>query len=169
MAFAVVAFPVLADADGRFIEELRRKHDPNAARIAAHITLVFPTTEATADALAARVSAVAAKTAPIAFGLRRVMVHHEPPDAYIYLVPDRAYETLIALHGQLTAPAKKPARKFVPHVTVARLQDRQEARSLATALATRHIAIEGVIRALSLVEVGEGGPVRTVQTLKLRG
>jgi 2'-5' RNA ligase len=112
---------------------------------------------------------VTAKTAPIAFELRRVMVHHEPPDAYVYLVPDRGYETLIGLHGQLNAPAKKPARKFVPHVTVARLQDRQAARSLATALATRHIAIGGAIRALNLVEVGDTGPIRTVQTMKLRG
>lgn len=169
MAFAVVAFPVLADADGRFIEELRRKHDPNAARLGAHVTLVFPTTETSADVLAARVGALSAKTAPIGFELRRVMVHHEPPDAYIYLVPDRGYETLIALHGQLNISAKKPARKFVPHVTVGRLQDRQAARSLATALATRHIAIDGVIRALTLVEAGGTGPIRTVQTMMLRG
>ena len=90
MAFAVVAFPVLADADGRFIEELRRKHDPNAARLGAHVTLVFPTTETSADVLAARVGALSAKTAPIGFELRRVMVHHEPPDAYIYWFPTAA-------------------------------------------------------------------------------
>ena len=53
MALAVVAFPVLADADGRFVEDLRRKHDPNAARLGAHVTLVFPTTETSADVLAA--------------------------------------------------------------------------------------------------------------------
>jgi 2'-5' RNA ligase len=167
MALAVVAFPVLADADGRFIEELRRKHDPNAARIGAHVTLVFPTTETTADDLAGRVGALAAKAAPVAFELRRVMVHHAPPDAYVYLVPDRGYETLIALHRQLNVSGRKPARKFVPHVTVARLQDRQAARSLATALATRHIAIGGVIRALTVVEVGDTGPIRTLQALKL--
>ena len=76
---------------------------------------------------------------------------------------------MIALHGQLNVSAKKPARKFVPHVTVGRLQDRQAARSLATALATRHIAIDGVIRALTLVEAGDTGPIRTVQTMMLRG
>jgi 2'-5' RNA ligase len=169
MAFAVVAFPLLADADGRFIEELRHKHDPNAARIGAHITLIFPTTAAGAEALAARAAAVAAKTPPVTFGLRRVMVHHEPPDAYVYLVPDRGYETLIALHGQLNGPTGRPARKFVPHVTVARLQDRQEARSLATALATRHIAIDGVVRDLSLVEVGDAGPIHIVRTMPMLG
>jgi hypothetical protein len=57
----------------------------------------------------------------------------------------------------------------VPHVTVGRLQDRQAARSLATALATRHIAIDGVIRALTLVEVGDTGPIRTIQAMTLRG
>lgn len=169
MAFAVVAFPVLADADGRFIAELRHKHDPNAARIAAHITLVFPTAVMGEEALAARAGAVAAKTAAVTFGLRRVMVHHEPPNAYVYLVPDRGYETLIALHGQLNAPTGRPPRKFVPHVTVARFQDRQEARSLATALATRHIAIDGVVRDLSLVEVGDAGPVRTVRSMPMLG
>lgn len=169
MAFAVVAFPALADADGRFIEELRSKHDPNAARIGAHFTLVFPTTGTSAEGLERRIGELSTRTAPVAFELRRVMVHHEPPDAYVYLVPDRGYETLIAVHGQLNAPAVETARKFVPHITVGRLQDRQTARSLATALATRHIAIDGVIRALNLVEVGDAGPIRTVQTAKLCG
>ena len=39
---AVVAFPALADVDAGSIDALRATHDPNAARIAPHFTLVFP-------------------------------------------------------------------------------------------------------------------------------
>jgi 2'-5' RNA ligase len=170
MALAVVAFPALAESDGRLIEDLRRAGDPDAARIAAHLTFVFPTAALAADVLTMRVNAVAAKTAPIAFGLRRVMVHHEPPEAYVYLVPDRGYETLVGLHAQLNDRSDaSTGRKFVPHVTVARLATREKARSLATALPTRRLAIDGSIRSLSVVEASEAEPVRTIHTAPLTG
>lgn len=170
MALAVVAFPALAESDGRLIEDLRRAGDPDVARIAAHLTFVFPTAALAADVLTVRVDAVAAKTGPIAFELRRVIVHHEPPDAYVYLVPDRGYETLIGLHAQLNDRRDTlTGRKFVPHVTVARLPSREKARSLGTALATRHLAIEGSIRSLSVIKAPEAGPVRTIHTAPLAG
>ena len=39
---AVVAFPLLDADDRQWIESIRAKHDPEAKRIAAHFTLVFP-------------------------------------------------------------------------------------------------------------------------------
>jgi hypothetical protein len=39
---AVVAFPTFEAADRQWIESIRAKHDPEAKRIAAHFTLIFP-------------------------------------------------------------------------------------------------------------------------------
>jgi len=39
---AIVAYPVLAADDHRWIEAIRARHDPQAGRIAAHVTLLFP-------------------------------------------------------------------------------------------------------------------------------
>ena len=55
---AVVTYPVLSDDDRRWIEGLRARHDPQARRIAAHITLVFPAEMAQADLVAQTRSAL---------------------------------------------------------------------------------------------------------------
>jgi hypothetical protein len=46
--FAVVTYPSLSEDDRRWIEGVRARHDPLALRIAAHVTLVFPTEVGTA-------------------------------------------------------------------------------------------------------------------------
>jgi hypothetical protein len=55
---AVVTYPVLSDDDRRWIGGLRARHDPQACRIAAHITLVFPAEMAQADLVAQTRSAL---------------------------------------------------------------------------------------------------------------
>jgi 2'-5' RNA ligase len=168
MAGAVVAFPSLADADRRLIEDIRREHDPNAARIAAHFTLVFPSPDIPAAALLEDAAAVARETPPIAFVLRRLIVHNRAPDAYVFLVPDEGHESMMRLHGRLKARAPEgKGEAFVPHLTVARLPSRDAAKTLATRLAERRLAIAGRVETLSVVEVESEGPVRTVGSFPL--
>ena len=42
MRYAVVAYPKLEEADRLWIETIRARHDPQAALIPAHFTLMFP-------------------------------------------------------------------------------------------------------------------------------
>ena len=63
---AVVAFPLLDADDRQWIEAVRAKHDPEAKRIPAHFTLVFPAV-LPLRATEAHVSRVAALTEPIRF------------------------------------------------------------------------------------------------------
>jgi 2'-5' RNA ligase len=165
---AVVAFPVLAEADGRKIEAVRRRHDPNAERIAAHFTLVFPTKAVARQALEERMAALAAATPAFAVGLRRILVHREGAEAFVYLVPEQGYDALVEMHGHLNGAAAEKAA-FTPHLTIARLPDRTQARTLATALASDHLAATGRVEALSLVDVPDSGAVRTMQVTTLRG
>lgn len=163
---AVVAFPVLADEDVRKIEGLREQHDPNAARIAPHFTLVFPTDAVAEKTLLKRIQDAAKDTAPFAVALKRILVHQEGTESYLYLVPEAGYDALVALHGRLNG-VDKPA--FTPHVTVGRLGDRKQARGIATALATEHFSVSGRVEALSVVKVPKRARIRALHTVPLRG
>jgi 2'-5' RNA ligase len=163
---AVIAFLALADSDAGRIDVLRAAHDPNAARIAAHFTLVFPDAAIGEATLIQRMEAVAKKTAPISVTLKRVMVHQEGPEFYLYLVPEQGYDALRVLHERLNPG---PAAAFTPHVTVGRFADRAQARTIATELAVKHFAATGRIEALSLVAVPETGPVQPIRAAPLRG
>jgi 2'-5' RNA ligase len=163
---AVVAFPVLAEEDGRKIEALREQHDPNAARIAAHFTLVFPTGRVGEKSLLKRVEDAAGQTPPFDVALKRILVHQEGVESYLYLVPEAGYDALVAMHARLNDGG---GGKFTPHVTIARLGDRKQARAVATGLATTHFSVNGRVETLSLVEVTDAGPVRAISTSPLRG
>jgi 2'-5' RNA ligase len=165
---AVVAFPVLADEDGRKIEALRAQHDPNAARVAPHFTLVFPTDTVAEKALLKRVQDAAAATAPFAVALKRVLVHQEGAESYLYLVPEAGYDALISLHTGLNG-AEAGKRAFTPHITVGRMSDRKQARSLATTLVSEHFVVNGRVDALSVVKVPKRARIRTLHTAPLRG
>jgi 2'-5' RNA ligase len=165
---AVVAFPVLADDEGRKIEALREQHDPNAKRVAPHFTLVFPTDAVAEKTLLKRMQDAAAETAPFAIALKRVLVHQESAESYLFLVPEAGYDALMALHGRLNgASAEKPA--FTPHMTVGRLADRKQARGIATTLVTEHFLVNGRVEALSIVKVPKRARIRALHTAPLRG
>lgn len=165
---AVVAFPVLAEADGRKIDALRVRHDPGAQRIAPHFTLVFPRERLDEKALRKRVDACAAATAPFAVALKRILVHQEEAESYLYLVPEQGYDALIAIHARLN-DGEAGTVPFTPHVTVARMADRKQARAVATSLATKHFSVNGRVDALSIVEVPSDAAVRAIHTASLRG
>lgn len=165
---AVVAFPVLSAADARKIDALRLEHDPNAKRIAPHFTLVFPAERLDDAALRKRIDDTAGATPAFAVSLKRILVHQEGAESYLYLVPEQGYDALIAMHARLNeGEAGKVA--FTPHVTVARMADRKQARAVATALAAKHFSVNGHVEALTMVDVPSAGPISAVHTAPLRG
>ena len=92
---AVVAFPLFDADDRQWIESIRAKHDPEAKRIAAHFTLVFPAV-LPLRATEAHVARVAQSTEPIKFVLRRAAV---VPDArgaggHVFLLPEEGRDAL---------------------------------------------------------------------------
>lgn len=165
---AVVAFPALAEEQGRKIAALRSELDPNATRIAPHFTLVFPTSAITEGALLKRMQEAAAAAAPFAVALKRVLVHQEGDESYVYLVPEAGYDALIALHARLNG-AEAGKTVFTPHLTVGRLKDRKQARSIAMALVTEHFVVNGQVDALCIVKVPKRARIRTLHSAPLRG
>ena len=99
---AVVAYPRLDVADTRAIEAIRTALDPQARRIAAHVTLVFPV-DLKAEDVAPHCAAVAASGRPIPFVIRKAMARREPNSAggRVFYVPDEGAEAIASLHRRL--------------------------------------------------------------------
>ncbi|HUP41307.1 MAG TPA: 2'-5' RNA ligase family protein [Vicinamibacterales bacterium] len=157
---AVVAFPVLDADDRQWIEAIRAKHDPEAKRIAAHFTLVFPAI-LPLRATDAHITRVAHVTEPIRFVLRRATV---VPDAigsggHLFLIPEDGRDALAGLHERLYEGALQAHMKrhssFTPHVTVAASLSLHPLLTLAGELNANNLGIRGSISELALVDVTE--------------
>ena len=155
---AVVAFPMFDVADRQWIDSIRAKHDPEAKRIAAHFTLVFPAILPLRDT-EAHVARVAQSTEPLRFVLRRAAVvpDHVGTSGHIFLLPEDGRDALAGLHDRLNQGVPQPQWKrgvsFTPHVTVAAAKTLEPLHTLAGDLNAKGLNIRGSVSTIVLVEV----------------
>ena len=168
---AVVAYPVMSEGDRRWIEAIRARHDPQALRLGAHVTLVFPVEMAEA-ALRALVESALRRSGPISMVLRRTAVAADAMAGghSISLLVEEGREELIALHDALYGGALAAHRRrdvpFVPHVTVGAHRDAGECERLAVHLDAERRCVHARIATVDVVDVG-AAVVRTVAALPL--
>jgi 2'-5' RNA ligase len=164
--FGIVAFPSLGEGDRQRIESIRAKHDPQAERIAAHFTLVFPTvlSRRVIDAQAAR---VAKAIEPIRFVLRRAAVVPETigEGGHIFLMPEEGRDQITQLHDRLYEGAlQSHVRKdvtFVPHITIAARPALALLHGIAGEINASGWNVVGFISEVTLVELAP----TTIQTV----
>jgi 2'-5' RNA ligase len=157
---AVVAIPLFDADDRNWIESIRAKHDPEAKRIAAHFTLVFPAV-LPLRATESHVTRVAHATEPIRFVLRRATV---APDAvgsggHVFLIPEDGRDAIAGLHERLyEGPLQPHLRRnmsFTPHISVAAGTSLEPLHMLAGELNAKNLSIRGSISEIVLVDVTE--------------
>jgi len=171
---AVVAYPQLTDADQRWIESVRDRHDPQAGRVGVHLTIVFPCAS-DIDAVTTELAAAAEAAGRLEFEIVRA---EAVPDAlgegaHVFLVPDApAADAIAALHDRLHDGALRPHFRrdipFLPHMTVAAKPDTRECSALADELIARCRGIRGRIIAIDLVDT-DSTPVATLRRFLLSG
>jgi 2'-5' RNA ligase len=136
--YAIVAFPNLHHADQ--IESVRRRFDPLAAVLSAHVTLVFPFAD---DALAPLLDEHIRKSVA---GMSAFDVTLSGPiateDGYLFLnVADDAGH-IVELHRRLydgvLAPYRSPTHVYQPHITIGRFATTEQ---LAAAAAATELAL----------------------------
>lgn len=167
MAYYVVCYPQLAAPDRRWIDEIRRNHDPQAALIAPHITLVFGLTDIGEAVLTRHITSCAVAQAKIEIRFAAIECHRgfREEASYAYLLPDRGHAEVAALHDALhTGPLLRrggamPA--FLPHVTLGRSEDRGAVRALINAHRVPQGGISARLNALTLIAL-DGGAVRPI-------
>jgi len=120
----IVWFPALPESPAaHHIEAFRREHDPLAAKIPAHLTLVFPfPCTLTATQIAAHTRRIVAKWPPLPVVFRDV---EGLLDEFVLLMARDRAEALTALHDELyTGVLRNFLRKEIaynPHITIARV------------------------------------------------
>jgi 2'-5' RNA ligase len=171
VALAIIAEPRFAPADRAWIEAIRARHDPQAALVAPHITLVFPAPVRRLAMPLRHLRSAARDEPPFAIRLNAALAVSDASGNYVFLVPDQGARRLIRLHERLYAgPLRRHRRRdirFIPHLTVARCATRAAAEALAERLNARAFAIRSRIIALQAIELA-AGRVRPVAALALR-
>jgi 2'-5' RNA ligase len=170
---AVVGYPALPDADRLWIESVRARHDPQATRIPAHFTLVFPAALAL-DTIVDHAATVARQTAAVAFVLREAIAVPDPftGGGHVFLVPDEGRAALSALHDRLyEGPLRAFLREdlpFVPHVTIGAAPDLSRCEEIQEEVAATLSATFGTIGSLDVLEIGDD-EIRTAARFELTG
>ena len=168
---ALVAYPLLEEADRQWIESIRGRHDPQASRIAAHFTLVFPV-EVAVEPVVEHTSARLLDARSIRFVLRRA---EALPDrlgggCHVFLVPEEGRDEIVALHDRLyegvLLPYLRDDMPFLPHITVGGCGDLGECERLAEALNGGELTVCGTVSSIDLVEV-RNDDVKTLTTVRL--
>jgi 2'-5' RNA ligase len=152
------------------IEAFRRRHDPMAALIPAHLSLVFPfPTAHTRLQVETHVQRVASRWPPVAVTFRRVRMH---ANEFVFLMAARGAASITALHDQLytrsLAPHLRRDMPYEPHITLARHADFAR---LEAALAEAEEAFGGefaaVMRSITLLAVERDGRIAASKSISL--
>lgn len=168
----VVGFPEMAQHDRAWIEDVRVKHHPRHAVIAAHVTLVFPIASADPDEVVPDIRRQVAGISAIPFVLRCAVPWQDDTGKTtdVFLVPDEGFGAIVRLHDRLYAGTLAAALRldipFIPHLTIARFTDPRQAKRLADDLNAEPLAIPGTLSSVNIV-LRHGAEIRTLEKLAL--
>jgi 2'-5' RNA ligase len=168
--YAVVWLPELAMADQ--IERFRRRHDPLAAQLPAHLTLVFPFhSNLTAAQIAAHVRRIVASWPPLPVVFRDI---EGLLDTFVLLMVRERNEALTQLHDKLYTRILKPHLRtdldYTPHLTLGRATSAEHFAPMleeADRLFGRAREWRDVLRELAVLSLHDDGKISIVQTIPL--
>lgn len=166
--FAVAWFPRFRGIER--IEALRERHDPMAALIPAHLSLVFPFPTALSRLqVETHVRRVAARWPPIPVAFRGVRLH---ANEFVFLMAGRGAASIAGLHDRLYTRSLQPHLRrdlpYEPHITLARNVD---FAALEAAFEEARDALRDeftdVIREVALLSVARDGKIAVLETFPL--
>lgn len=149
--YAVVAFPALER--GAEIEAIRRRIDPMATVLPAHVTLVFPFSAAMSlEIIVNHVQRQIGGIQAFDFALSQPAA---ADGGFVFLNLRSGGMPFLALHDRLYEgilhPFRSPDYVYAPHVTIGRLADLQTATLAAQNAARRlHGGLRGSVDSLAL-------------------
>lgn len=169
---AVVWFPPFpAEAE---VELFRRRHDPLATMLAAHVHLVFPfATTLSAVQLASHVRRIVGKWPPLPVTFRDV---EGMLDTFVLLMVRERESAITTLHDQLyaqgtvLAPFLRKELPFAPHVTLGRIASTTDFPAVqreAEARFGRGREWRLVMRELHVISLDAAGKISVDQAISL--
>src|SRR3954463_9112655 len=126
MQYAIVAFPSLQCED--VIESVRRRFDPHAGLLAAHVTIVFPFSDPAGGGILERhVSEAVAGIEPFDITLDTPRSDEE---RYISLELSEGVERFVEMHDRLysgiLAGHLMTSHRYQPHITLGHLSESED-------------------------------------------
>jgi 2'-5' RNA ligase len=175
LSLLVVAYPVIEQRDYDWIESLRIKYDQVYYSIVRpHFTLIFPVDNITEDDLIEHVQACVRTVPPIRFVLRSASTVYDQFENrwLMFLIPDEGNGRISKLHDRLYTGllADKWLMKipYIPHITVASLDDCQQCKDLTAEVNREGPAVGGMIEAVDVLR-HEAGRTETIRRIDLTG
>lgn len=166
--FAVAWFPAFDGIER--LEAFRLRHDPMAANVAAHLSLVFPFPTAHSRLqVETHVRRVVSHWPPIPVTFRSVRIH---ANEFLFLMASRGAASIAGLHDRLYTRSLQPHLRrelpYEPHVTLARYSDFPR---LDAAFAEAQDELAGefsdVIREVTLLRLEGNGKIASLAAIAL--
>jgi 2'-5' RNA ligase len=166
--YAVAWFPAFEGLER--VEAFRRRHDPMAAFIPAHLTLVFPFPTALKRLqVETHVKRVVSRWPVLPVSFRAVRME---ANEFVFLVASRGAESVSALHDRLYTRSFRPALRrdipYEPHITIAR---NASLPALEAALAEARDEfgreMSGTMREVTLLAVASDGRIERLADIAL--
>jgi 2'-5' RNA ligase len=156
---AIVVFP---EFDGlHLIEQLRRRFDPLASVIKAHITLVFPfTRDLATEQLHSHIQWAVHDIYPFQVWFQGITGHE---GGYLFLNVTRGNDRFIELHDRLysgvLAAYLSAEHTYVPHVTVGHLTDRTAFLAALEATRVVNTSFQATVSEVTLYQIAASRPI----------
>lgn len=165
---AAVCFPDLASADRDWIESVRQDHDPKAAIMQAHLTIVYPQAVMVEGDFDTWIERLAPHFSSIALSLASVQAVYDSltKQTHIFLMPDESRggpDEIIDLHRRAydgvlrkTLDRRVP---YQPHITLGAFRCEKAAHAITDRLSCRTPDIACEINAITAVHI-KGDAIR---------
>jgi 2'-5' RNA ligase len=159
MIFTVAMPKWGADAQAS-VQEFRRAHDPQFELIEPHFTLVFGGA-LEAEPYIAHMREVARNSPPVPFKLSHAMLYYTGDGpAHVFLVASEGSAGLTRLYRKLyggpLASSLCLDKPFVPHITIAAVDDPATALQIADDWNAQNISLSGEINVLTAGRITDG-------------
>ena len=166
-----VAFLSIPEAQAQWIQNFRRKYDPQFTVVEPHFTMVFGIRDVEESVYLEHIASVAKSSKPIRFRCTYAMLGADDIEdtAYVFLVPNEGNAEVSLLHDRLYQGVLRPYLRlefpYIPHVTIASTQEFRLAKQLCDELNGTGVHVEGCLPSLSAGALKDGKlqPLRTFQ------
>jgi 2'-5' RNA ligase len=159
----VLSYPVFTPADDERIEAYRRVYEPERARLVrAHVTLVFGVRSIETNDLVSQVAALAMKRSAFEIMFDRAEQAESPGAVHnVFLLAGEGALALESMHRELYTGSISsellPGMPFRAHMTVATAASRDLLQPAVKDIPKLGLSIRGLIRALNVVSLENGG------------
>lgn len=173
MAYAVISYPELSNADYDTIQQYRKENDEWLFTVVKpHITFVFPVDGIAETDFIAEIGELIKELPKIDFVFRCAIINKDSFSDYYHalLAPDEGFSRIVKLHDKLYSCNLKPYHRmdidFIPHLGIGTSKDKDKCKQMVDEWNNNDFAIKGTVSNLSVVKY-EADTIEHIKNISL--